>query len=164
MKFLLLIGVMWCIGSSLHAQDIPDMDFKLKKKSDFRSNEEKVLRIADFILASPVTDERAEKKQAGGMLIEWMNGTPDFSFVLDETLVVFSKDYEPAFLPILASMVKYTLQHKDKAADQNEVKRNTYKVFLEYCENPANNVQQTKEIKAGIDAKNAGNLDTLLKI
>jgi hypothetical protein len=164
MRPLLLIGLLFCLVSTLHAQDVPDLNFKLKKKSDFRSNEEKVLKIADFILALPVTDERVEKKRAGALLIEWMNGTPDFNFVLDETLLVFSKDYEPAFLPILASMVKYTLQHKDNAPDQNEVKRNTYKIFLEFCENPINNVQQTKEIKAGIDAKNSGNLDVFLKI
>lgn len=70
--------------------------------------------------------------------------------VFDETLLVFSKECEPEFLPILASIVKNTLQHKDGATDANHVKRNPSKIFLEYCENPANNIQQTKEIKAGI--------------
>lgn len=163
MKQLFITILLFSITLLLQGQDL-EVDLEFKTKEDYRTHEPSIKRIAEYLLNTPVSDDRPVTKMAGATLLKWMTGTPDYKFELDNTLTVFSKGNEAVLIPILASMTSFVLNNREKAADKNEVKLQAYIIFLNYCQQKQNGVRQTREIKRGIEAKNNGDLKKYLKI
>lgn len=159
---LLFIGL---FGSAI-AQDLDHIDkIELKQAADYQQNESFALESANYLLSRPVDKNNSDLKHLKAMqfLIHWMDGTPDYSFAIDASISKATESNPPLLAKYLASMVKYVLENKSDKDNPPSIKYNAFSIFLNYCENTANQVTINKEIKRLLKAKEEGSLREYLE-
>ena len=169
MKTKNLFIVLFLIGYStiLGAQDYTKLkEIALKDKSDYQKNESLVLECANYILNSHynLLDKDLNHTNAQLFIIRWMGGTPDYMFSIDETIVKATKSSANLLAVYLAASVKYVLENKEMASNENEVKYNSILFFLDYCKDATKNVKVNGEIKKMIKANEENTLREYLKL
>ena len=164
----LIIGL-YLIGLStiLVAQDYTKLgEIALEDKSDYQKNESLVLECANYILNSQyhLLDKDLNHTNAQLFIIKWMGGTPDYMFSIDETVGKATKSSANLLAVYLAASVKYVLENKEMASNENEVKYNSILLFLDYCKDATKNVKVNGEIKKMIKANEENTLREYLKL
>jgi len=134
----------------------------LTNASEFRKAEPQVMLAADYVYNSPIDKDDAHRTNAIRFIMKWMQGTPDYSFPIDETLTKITKNDNELFGVYMACITKYALQ-KGKGTDREDIKYNSFLLLANYCENPANNYRVRGEVKKMIDAKNQNKLKEYLE-
>ncbi len=142
LRTLLLLLLLILIASNSFSQNFSDLDkVPLKEKSDFKSAENKVLECTKFILSSPLDKDDLQLKSAKSFVLNWMTGTPDYSFTLDDSLQPIMEK-GPALLGIFMACYSQTaIQNQNLKSD--DVFKKTMTSFIAYCKNPANKVEFT---------------------
>ena len=164
-KIIMISLLFYGMAYGVSAQDYSELDkILLKDKADCSSNEGLVLECSNYLLDSPIDaiDEDPNHMKALQFVMRWMEATPDYSFVLDESMELASGPNPSLLGVLLASMAKYALENKTD--DEEDVKYNAFITFINYCEEPKHNVTLTREIKDLIKAKNENSLKEYLKI
>jgi len=133
----------------------------LSTPNDFRKAEPQVMLAADYVYSIPVEKDNINRNNAITFISKWMRGTPDFSFVMDETLTKITINDRDLIGVYFVCLVKYGLE-KGKGVDRDELKLNSYILFANYCENPANNCKPKGEILKMIEAKKNNKLKEYL--
>lgn len=88
-----------------------------------------------------------------------MSGTPDYLFTLDDVASKIIKANDDLLGLYMACMAKYSVENKEAAKDPKLVKLNSIKLLLAYCENEANNMKMTKQLKKLSEANQKGELE-----
>lgn len=130
----------------------------------YKANEDKILECANFVLTGPAEPTDPARKSAMNALSRWMSGTPNYKFVIDESIGKLMEKNEAVLSVYMAAMTKYTLENKERKIDPSELKLNAFEELLSYSENSANKVPMTKELKRAMDAKRKGKLEDYLKL
>jgi hypothetical protein len=140
---LLIIG----FASPSFAQNFSKLkNLRMTEKKDFAKAEKEVNACCKYLLNNPVTKDKEKRSIAANFLFQWMEGTPDYTFDMDETVVELSK-INQSLLPVYMSAVtQYTLEHKLKKGDK-KVKEYAIKQVSAYCENPKNGVEMTDALR-----------------
>lgn len=131
---------------------------------DYKNNEDKILECANFVLTGPAEPTNPARKSAMGALSKWMSGTPDYSFVIDESISKLMEKNEAVLSIYMAAMTKYTLDNRDKKITPSDLKLNAFEQLLNYSEVPGNKVPMTRDLKKAVEAKQKGKLKEYLKI
>jgi hypothetical protein len=166
-KALIIIAISVFAPMVLTAQDYSKLEnIVLKEKPDYPKNENLVLECSNYLLNSPIEslDKDLNHLRALQFIMRWMEGTPDYKFSLDESIVDVTKSNSTLLGIYMSCMSKFVIENKDKSKDQAEIKYNSFITFIRYCEDPARNVKQSKKIKELIKAKNENTLREYLKI
>jgi len=153
--------------SNLTAQDYSKLDrIILKDKNDCAKNEDLVLECCNYIIGSTINkiDRDENRAKAIQFVMRWMEVTPDYSFLIDESMMEVTASNPSLLGIILVSMSKYVLENKDGSDDPNDIKYNAFLTFIKYIENPDNGVSITSELKELIKARDENNLKDFLKI
>jgi hypothetical protein len=67
------------------SQELPNLKhIKFTKKAHYKEIEPTVLKVTDYLFATPINHKNTSRKEAGQFLIRWMNNTPFDTFVLEE--------------------------------------------------------------------------------
>jgi len=163
----LIFGLLFGLASNFSfAQTLPDLDaIKLDKKEDFNSEaDDAALQAANFLLSTPVEKSNINRLKSIQYIIKWMSGTPNYSFTLDDQATKFAKKNDDLLGLYMAAMVKYVLENKADAKDQNKIKFNTVKLIIAYATDEKNKVKINSELKRAIEADRNGQLSEYLKI
>jgi hypothetical protein len=148
-----------------NAQDYSKLkDVELKDKEDFAKVEDKILECSKYILTTPMDDENTNRINALQFLFRWMDGTPDYTFSLDETVGKLAQESDALLGVYMACMCRFVLENKDKAKDDNEVKYNSVLMLIDYSQDKHNNVEISGELKNLIQAKNENRLKEYIKV
>lgn len=155
-----------CCLLTLSAQELPDFDsIPLAKKEDFNEKaDQAALQASNFLLATPVETESLPRIKATQYILKWMEGTPNYSFTIDDTIVKINKKGTDLIGLYLAAATKFCLENKESAKDANLVKLNTFKTFADYCAKSENNVKVSGELKKLVQANEEGKLKEYLKL
>ncbi|WP_018343423.1 hypothetical protein [Cytophaga aurantiaca] len=157
-QMLALVFLVAC--TSIFAQTLPDLSkIKLEKKGDYKSAEPTVKQAAAYLLTTPYKDKDSVRTSCVAFIIKWMEGTPDYTFIIDEPIMKLNKENPNLLGLCFASMAKYCLEEPAYAKDPKVVKLHTYKILLEYCDKPENNIPLTKQLKKLSDANKKGQLE-----
>jgi hypothetical protein len=163
MKKLLLIFTLIISTSKLFAQNLPHFDqYKFDEKSEYKLADTAVLQTANFLLSTPIDQNVPTRLKAGQFVMRWMEGTPDYTFSLEQTPIKYLSGNVDLMLLYMTSMAKYALENKS-----NDVKVTTIngvKILLGYVNNPANDVKKDKNLKKLSDVNDKGNLDDFLNL
>ena len=163
MKRILLICVFAFVTCNVIAQTLPQFgDIKLLKSKDYKLAEPTVVQTADFIISSPIDKNTDTKTIAAQFLMKWMDGTPDFTFTLDENSTRYFLQNNELMMVYVASMAKYAIQNKPR--NTKTITINAIKNLLAYINDPANNVKKTDELKELSQANDNGQLETFLNL
>lgn len=166
-KHLLLGFMLFLIAGTAMSQDYSKLSkIKLKKADDYAQYDSLVLECANYIMGSSMEENMKDMNHLNALqfMMRWMQGTPDYTFMIDESTTKVMKNNDEALLILLSAFMKYTLENKEAAKDPGNMKYNAFLLFANYCENPDNKVKQTKEIKRLINAKNENTLKSYLEI
>ena len=163
MKKLLLIFILLIATSKLFAQNLPRFDqYKFDEKSDYKLADTAVLQTANFLLSTPIDQNIPTRLKAGQFVMRWMEGTPDYTFSLEQTPIKYLSGNVDLMLLYMTSMAKYALENKS-----NDVKVTTIngvKILLGYVNNQANDVKIDKNLKKLSVENDKGNLENFLNL
>ena len=163
MKRILLVCVFAFVACNVFAQSLPQFDeIKLQKTKDYKLAEPAVVQTADFIISTPIDKNTDTKTIAAQFLMTWMDGTPDFTFTLDENSTRYFLQNNELMMVYVASMAKYaieTKQHNSKTITINAIKS-----LLAYINDPANNVKKTNDLIELSQANQNGQLESFLNL
>jgi hypothetical protein len=164
MKKILLTLLTIVVAFNAFSQSLPPIDgLKLVTKEDFRSADSLALKVANYILSTPSAKNNVPRLKATQFLLNWMEGTPDFTFSLDEKAIkYFEKDMDLMGV-YTASLTAYSIQNK-QVTDTKIVTLNAVKIFITYIDNNGNNVTWTSKLKKLSEANQKGELESLLKL
>jgi len=161
MKKLLLICFLTIAVGNSFAQTLPQLDqIKLKKNKDYKSAEPQVLQTANYVLSIPIDQNKTSRAAAGEFLLKWMDGTQDYTFMLDDVSTKSFLQNTDLTIVYFAAICKYALLNKSH--DIKAVALNGVKGLLDYINNPANNVVKTDEIRELSEANDKGKLANFL--
>ena len=163
MKKLLLIIILISAAGKLFAQNLPPFDqYKFVNNADYKSADTAVLQTVNFLLSTPIDQNIPARLKAGQFVMRWMEGTPDYTFSLEQNAIKYLSGNVDLMLLYMTSMAKYALENKS-----NDVKVTTIngvKILLTYVDNPVNNVKKDKNLKKLSDANDKGKLDDFLNL
>lgn len=150
------------VGSVLTVSGQDRQDYsrvKLEKTSDYKEAEGVVLQAATYVLTSAVNIDDTYRIKSLQFLVKWMEGTPDYTFQIDEPIARIGADDMDILGVYMASMVKCSLETKDLLTNPKEIKIRSVKSLLDYCFNPHNAVKITPELKRLKEAERKGHLE-----
>lgn len=129
----------------------------------YQQAEPAILKAADYLLHSKPLETDVERSAYSALLIEWMSGTPDYNFPIDQSITDLTQDDTELLASMMAAMAKYSLENKAIAQkDPDAVKLQAIKLYLHYCANPEYDIKASKTLQKFIQAEQKGKLETLL--
>lgn len=131
---------------------------ELSTDSQIENTNSKVLKACEFLLNTPMVKKNEDRERAGGLIVKWMQSTPDYSFVINDFVHEMTKGKENLMQLYLAGLAKATLESTNPYEEQEEIQATCMHAFLDYCAEPSNNVKSTKEMKKVLDARDEGRL------
>lgn len=110
----------WILGLTLHffaiGQDLPELSkVKLNKASQYKDAEPIVLKTTHFLLHQDLETEKNTRRKAGQFLINWMNGTPDHIFYLENQDIVYFENSTDYLLSYMAALTQYSLANPQES-------------------------------------------------
>lgn len=165
MKPVYLLVMLLSVGSVSFSQNPEEwQELEFNTNEDYKIHEDKILECAKFVLSVPAEPTNPARKSALNALAKWMSGTPDYSFIIDESIGRLMEKNEAILSVYMAAMTKNVLEHKDAVPNTAEIKLDAFEKLLLYSENVNNKVPMTKELKKAIAARKKGKLKEYLGI
>ncbi|TKC05514.1 hypothetical protein FA048_17465 [Pedobacter polaris] len=155
--FLFLIGIHYS-----YSQDLPILKHvKLNKKVHFKDTEALVLKVINYLFETPIDKKNNARTEAGQFLIKWMNGTPEYTFYLEEKETNFFNTDSDLMLMYMAGLTKFTLENKE-VKDQKTLVIGALKSVLPYLNNQENKKRWSTELWQLNEANQKGKLEEFL--
>ncbi|WP_179416080.1 hypothetical protein HDF19_08670 [Mucilaginibacter sp. E4BP6] len=163
MKKLLIFFLLTIAVGTGFAQSVPKFDqYKFNKDSDYKLADSAVLQTANFLLSTPIDQNIPVRLKAGQFVMRWMEGTPDYTFSLEQAPTKYLSGNVHLMLLYMTSMAKYALE--TRSSDVKAITINGVKTLLAYVNNPVSNVKKDKNLKKLSDANDKGNLEYFLSL
>ncbi|MGB5943378.1 MAG: hypothetical protein WBG71_10890 [Leeuwenhoekiella sp.] len=112
-----------------------------------------VLQAANYLFENPADKAEADRLYALGYIINWMQGTPDYTFSISDEATKLTKGNQDIFGLYWAAMTKAVLENPDKKMSDDEVHEKATDILVAYCANPENNMKPSRKIKKLIKAR-----------
>ena len=161
MKKIILLLVFLSCSITGRSQDFSDLaSIPLDNAANCKKAEPKVMECAQYLLSNPAAEDFANVN-AMKFIMSWMEKTPDFTFELGGNLLKAIDSDASLIARYLASQAK-TAINKGSIKNKEEFEIEYATLFLEYCEQPKNNVKLTSKLKKFIKAKNENKLKEAL--
>ncbi|MFK7970039.1 MAG: hypothetical protein AB8F95_06705 [Bacteroidia bacterium] len=156
---LACIACFFFAGNSF-AQDIPEgfMNYKLEEKEDYAKAEPMIIELADYLLNEPVKPGSNLRDLAKAKLLQWMTGTPDYSFDLHVWATEISKKEPELLMILMASMTRVGLSNPEKKDDKAFIQIESANLLATYIANADHNVKVKGYVKKFMAAHKAGTL------
>lgn len=136
----------------------------MKTDADFKAADKYALEASNYILSVPMDKNNVAQSKAVRFIVNWMEGTPDYTFNIDAPIMTKLTEENESFLGVFyAGMTKYTLENPTKAEDMKAVQFNGMKLLVVYAEKPEHKVAMSPTLKKLIDASKKGELEKVLE-
>ncbi len=154
---LLIIGLHYS-----HAQELPNLKHvKLNKRAHYKGTETIVLKVTQYLFATPINKKNPSRTEAGQFLIKWMNGTPDYTFFLEDKETEFFNTDSDLMLMYMAGLTQYTLENPG-IKDQKILILGTMQLVLPYLDQQTNKKSWSAKLWQLNDAHQKGKLEEYL--
>ena len=140
------------------AQSMPNVDsVKLATDADYRAAEPVALQVSTYILSTPSDDKSVPRLHGTKFLLDWMGGTPDYTFDLDKNVIkYFAKDIDLMGV-YTASLASAVIENKT-VKNSKAITSLAVKKFIAYISNDSNRVDLNSKLKKMIEANQNGEL------
>lgn len=162
MKKFILFFLLTVSLSYSYAQELPNLKHtKLNKNSHFKDTEPIVLKVVSYLFETPIDRENKARTDAGQFLIKWMNGTPEYTFYLEEKETNYFDTDSDLMLMYMAGLTKFTLENKS-VKDRKALVLGTMRITLPYLNNQENKKSWSKDLWQLNEANLKGKLEQFL--
>lgn len=112
MKKVALFALLLLANCYAFSQELPNLkQVKLNKNSQYRAAEPIAIKVIGYLFATPINKKNKARTEAGQFLIKWMDGTPDFTFSLQDKETSFFNTDSDLMLMYMAGLTKFTLEN-----------------------------------------------------
>ena len=112
MKKITLFLVLLFAGVYSYSQDLPNLkQVKLNKSSQFKAAEPVTVKVINYLLETPINKKNKSRTEAGQFILKWMDGTPDFTFHLEERETNFFNTDSDLMLMYMTSLTKFAIEN-----------------------------------------------------
>jgi hypothetical protein len=112
MKKLVLFLVLLSLGIYANGQEFPKLkQIKLNKKAHYKAAEETTYKVVNYLFETPIDRKNKSRSEAGQFLLDWMHGTPDYTFNLEEKELNFFNTDSDLMLMYMAALTKFALEN-----------------------------------------------------
>ncbi|RZL30891.1 MAG: hypothetical protein EOO96_17195 [Pedobacter sp.] len=162
MKKIILFFLLTVSLSYSYAQELPNLKhIKLNKNSHFKDTEPIVLKVVSYLFETPIDKKNKARTDAGQFLIKWMNGTPEYTFYLEEKETNYFDTDSDLMLMYMAGLTKFTLENKS-VKDRKALVLGTMRITLPYLNNQENKKSWSKDLWQLNEANQKGKLEQFL--
>jgi hypothetical protein len=127
----------------------------LATAADYRAAEPIALQVCNYILSTPTDDKSLPRLNGTKFLLDWMGGTPDYSFDLDKDVIkYFEKDIDLMGV-YTASLTASAIQNKS-VKDPKTLTSLAVKRFIAYISDNNNKVDLNSKLKKMIAMNQSG--------
>lgn len=134
---------------------------KFENVGDYKQHEDKVLQAVNHVLSTPLDMDDAKSLRAQQFLILWMEGTPDYTFTIDDFGLKVSKKNEDMLGVYLAALTKVGIETPGLAEEANRLL--VARIVADYVADEANGVKQDKYLKGLVKARENEELAAYIK-
>lgn len=107
-----MLYVLLLLSGTAFSQDLPNLKgVKLNKNSQFRSAEPVVNKLLDYLFQTPINKKNKIRNEAGQFLLKWMDGTPDYTFFLEENETRFFNTDSELLLMYMAALTRFAMKY-----------------------------------------------------
>lgn len=144
------------------AQELPDLKkIKLNKRAHYKEVEPLVLKVTDYLFATPADTKNNSRQEAGQFLIRWMNDTPFITFRLEEKETNFFNTDSELMLMYMAALCKFTLEHQEEKQQNHKIK-GAMLLVIPYLEQQEIKKSWSNSLWQLVDAYKRGKIDDFL--
>ncbi|MDQ7948387.1 MAG: hypothetical protein REI78_13720 [Pedobacter sp.] len=157
-----LLYLLLLLSGTAFSQDLPVLkQIKLNKNSQYKAAEPSVGKVVDYLFATPINKKNKTRNEAGQFLLRWMNGTPDFTFFLEEKETDFFNTNSELMLMYMAALTKFALENPN-IKDQKAMVLGAMSIVLPYLNSQDDKKTWSAELWQLNDAHQKGKLEKFL--
>ena len=136
------------ISTASFAQNLSNWEtYKLEMKEDFHNAEDLVKEGIDYMFSTPFDKNDIKRYQALNFVMNWMEGTPEYRFNIDQKAVELTKGNDDLLGMYFAGLAKVILENKNQIPDDETVHNLVVQDLIVYTSNEANHLKPTKALK-----------------
>jgi len=160
---MILFSLLFFVGINIaFAQELPNLKHvKLNKNAHFKATEQLTLKVIAYLLETPIDKKNKSRTEAGQFLLNWMNGTPDYSFYLEEKETDYFNTDSDLMLMYMASLTKFTLENPT-IKDQKKLVLGAMGILLPYINQQENKKSWSTSLWQLNEANQNGKLEAFL--
>ncbi len=164
MKKIILSLLLFCCVT-VFAQPRPIYkSVPLDKAEDYPKADPFALQACDHILKTTYKSGNTGALNEISFMIRWMEGSPDFTFTLDEVATKLMKGNDDMLPIFMACMGKFALENRADAKDAKKMNLGAVKLLIAYVEDPNHSdFKITKALKKLVEANKKGTLEKELE-
>jgi hypothetical protein len=159
-SFLLLCSFFFLSKNSF-AQDfnVPE-SYHFSSKEDYATYEKDIIGAARWLLATPLNEQEAKRKEVSSFVVQWISGSPTVTIALYPIISDFEKKNQGMMMIYLASGARYVLENgysKDNRAIEKAALLDMISVYQ-----TGKGINNDKKMEKLIKAKEENKLDDWL--
>ena len=148
MKNSFLLLVLLLLATQSTAQNFGSLSrYEFEAAEDYQKNEPKVVECVDFLFKTPADRATESRLIAVQYILKWMEGTPEFSFAIDEKSIELTKDHQELFGLYLAALSKLAIENEGEPYSDLQLHLKAQDMLVDYCSDKSNNIKPSKAIK-----------------
>ncbi len=151
-KVFTLLLIVICSVSS-YSQAYNELgDYKFESVDSYKKAEPQVLECANFLFKTSAKKEELKRANAKKYILNWMQGTPDYTFELGNEVLELTKGNPELLGLYMAAMSKLVIENSGTPLNSSELYNLSEKLLVDYCANEENEIKPSKKIKKLIKA------------
>ena len=140
------------ITCSLVAQyAYPYEEIRLDKPASYKEAEPLALSAAKFLLTTPYDEKNKARERAFAFLLNWTAGIEKYNFRLSGVILDVAEEKDVMTL-FVAAMARFCIENPELGNNLKMIEKNSVRMVLDYCNNPANNFTLKKKIRRRLEA------------
>ncbi len=154
MKKILLIILMVCASHVSFAQDFSALaNYEFKSVESYETEKEKVLMCANYLFDHPANQSELNRLVSIAYIMKWMEGTPEYTFQIDDKAMELTKGNKDLLGLYLAAMTKVVLDNKGDKLTEEQIYNQAEDILVNYCSNSKYKMKPSKKIKKIIKSR-----------
>jgi len=163
MKKLLFLFAFVSIGTWLTAQDfeVPKR-YKLEKAEDYKKYEPKVLECINWILNTPINEDKKKRQDANAFLMKWLEGSPSVTIEVNVEIVSFMDSSPDLLMIFFAGWTRHVLEGGEKD-DMLAGNMAGLEAVMNFYEKNRKKMSKDKDVEKYIKMKEKGKLESFIE-
>lgn len=153
MKKIITLLLILTSSLSSYSQAYTELgDYKFGTAGSYKKAESQVLECANFLFENSAKKEELKRANAKKYILNWMQGTPDYTFELASEVLDLTKGNPELLGLYMAAMSKLVIENTGTSLSSSELYNRSEKLLVDYCANENNEIKPSKKIKKLIKA------------
>ncbi len=147
MKKLFTLFLISFLSATAFSQDYSAMSkYHFKNEADYKDSQPKVLEAANYLFSHPATSDKMNRLQATQYVMNWMEGTPEYTFSLGKKAMKLTKGNQDLLGLYLVALSKVAIENSGEKLSEDKMHTQAALVLAHYCANPDNGLEPSKKL------------------